>query len=186
LKIQKFGNWSLHLIQGICYLVLCACEFPSALQRGKNGSQDSFEQEEALPQAETETALEVRLEQLPPKSRALILNRLAGQSGSLLLADEEEAQEETQHVFIGQLLEMLRLEGRADRQAVASLKELAIHLAHTGELEKYATDSNDVYGRWWGIEGWGGKRVSPSVSAGVQALDVATCLFQVSDQLLLP
>ncbi len=185
---RKPHKWQTFLIQGACCLVFSACEFPSALYQGvapkENASFRSsltFSSNTSADSPETDTELDLDLEAIPPKSRALILNRLAGSAMTSRFQDSEQegVATETQQAFIAQLVEMLHLEEAVTISTVNNLKALAVQLALLGEAERYSSP------RRWGFDPlWIKSRVEPD--AGLQAFDVATCLFQVSDLLLRP
>lgn len=176
-------------MQAAFSLILSACEFSYSFRGDKSKNQDSFlsglsePKEEGERQSENETALDVMLEELPPKSRALILNRLDDPPLSHF-REEEGGRSKTQRAFIIELLDTLRGEGRADAKAVAALKEIAISLSQTAELEKETSESSQAHGRWIGLEGLWSVRGISAPDTGLQAFDVASCLFQVSDELL--
>lgn len=190
----KPHKWQTLLMQGACCLVFSACEFPSALYQGVATKESmplrtplAFFSSSPLDSPETDTELNLELEAIPPKSRALILNRLAGSAVTSRFQDSEQeaVATKTQHAFIAQLVEMLHLEGAAQASTVNNLKALAVQLALLGEAERYTSDSLQGPMRRLGFDNlW--MKSTVGAETGLQAFDVATCLFQVSDLLLRP
>ena len=176
---RKSNIWLFYGVQSILCLVVQGCHVHTGLNEDTNN-------QAGVVQGEAESALEVRLEQLPPKSRTLILNRLAETHSLFRLRDEDEApQAEPQQIFIVNVTEMLRLEGRADTKTVAILKEVAIQLAKIGELDRFTSESKQTRDKQFGWEGiWATPAWDAAAGSSMQAFDVATCLFQISDRLL--